>query len=597
MKALASRVWTKPDCAWSANKIDQRRQHAVLIALSTLCVFFLLLSLKTLDDNRLTSWQWTFTDARDWLAGLSMLPMLALAWHASAVRLSRRAAAWMLFLSAMVVGMMFWTEPEVIVDSSRYFPQAKYLAVYGIGEFLIAWGDGLAAWTDLPLVPFVYGLTFKLFGETRLAIQLVTTLFFAGTVILTYLLGRILWNDTVGLYGGALLLGMPYLLTQVPLMLVDVPTMFFLVLAVYMSWTAMARGTLPLLLLAALSIVLALLAKYSTWLMLTVLPLVVVCQWQQGGRSLALRSAIITAAVLLVMAVVLAWKWNVIFEQISLLLRYQLPGLDRWGESHASTFLFQVHPFITLAAVCSVLIAAYERDLRYLIVGWMLILIVLLEIRRIRYTLIAFPMLALMAAYALSRLSDRRTAHFVVLCTVGSGIIIGSLGFCAFLKTTSAVNIKHAGAYLDGRPEKTVEVMVLPQTRSIINPAVSVPILDLFTHKRLVYRHDASLHRPPQRSVLATSPVRFSWLYTPDPYYANAGEPGSKLIAVIASDIDQKLPAPLARRLADYRLAQIFSRSEGVFRYATIVSIYESVSSQTADRQPLTFFRGGSNGS
>ena len=233
---------------------------AALIALLTISAFFLLLTLKAFDDNRLTSWQWVFVEPRAWLVSLLLLPVLALAWFSAGFHVPRSYRATLLFLAAFAAGMLVWSEPEVIVDTSRYFSQAKYLAVYGVAEFFKAWGQEVTAWTDLPLIPFIYGLTFTVFGESRVGIQILTTLFFAGTVTLTYLLGKALWDESIGFYGGALLLGMPYLLTQVPLMLADVPTMFFLILAVYVTWQAITRGTLPLLLLSAVAITLALLA-------------------------------------------------------------------------------------------------------------------------------------------------------------------------------------------------------------------------------------------------------------------------------------------------------------------------------------------------
>jgi len=578
MKALASIRWTKPDCDWSQQGINQRLQMAALIALLTMCAFFLLLSLKAFDDNRLTSWQWVFIETRAWLVSLLILPALALAWLGAALRVPRPYKATLLFLAAFVAGMLVWSEPEVIVDTSRYFSQAKYLAVFGVAEFFKAWGQEVTAWTDLPLIPFIYGLTFTVFGESRAGIQIVTTLFFAGTVTLTYLLGKALWDESVGFYGGALLLGMPYLLTQVPLMLVDIPTMFFLTLAIYVTCQAITRGTLPLLLLSAVAITLALLAKYSTWPMLSVVPLIVLVQWQHGWRALAWRSAVITTGVLVLMGLVLAWKSGVITEQLNLLMRYQMPGLGRWEETYVSTFLFQIHPIVSIAAVCSIIIALHQRDPRYLIIAWMLLLIVLFEIKRIRYTLITFPMLALMAAYALRQIKEKRIANFLVLCTVGSAIVIGTLGFSAFLKTTSAVNIQHAGMYLNTMDAESVEVIVLPQTRSSINPAVSVPILDLFTNKQLIYKHDARVNPPPQTNVLATSPVRFSWEYTSAPYYAATSTARSQIIAVIASSPNQVLPASVAERLKGYRLVIAFKQNEAIFKYTTIVNIYESVS-------------------
>ena len=94
--------------------------------------------------------------------------------------------------------MPFWKVPEVIVDASRYFTQAKHLDVYGIGYFLREWGRDINIWTDMPLIPFLYGLIFKLFGESRIYIQAFTTLLFSLTVVLTYNIGKTLWDETVG---------------------------------------------------------------------------------------------------------------------------------------------------------------------------------------------------------------------------------------------------------------------------------------------------------------------------------------------------------------------------------------------------------------
>jgi hypothetical protein len=84
------------------------------------------------------------------------------------------------------------------VDAARYFTQAKQAEIHGIAYFLQAWGGEVPAWTDLPLVPLLYGAVFSLFGEERVYIQVCTSLLFAGTIVLTYRLGRALWGDARG---------------------------------------------------------------------------------------------------------------------------------------------------------------------------------------------------------------------------------------------------------------------------------------------------------------------------------------------------------------------------------------------------------------
>ncbi|MHC4221991.1 MAG: ArnT family glycosyltransferase, partial [Planctomycetota bacterium] len=495
-------------------------------------------------------------------------------------RLSQKNILVFLLSASFMVCATLWSQPENIVDASRYFLQAKSLASNGPAYFIDEWGYGIAAWTDLPLVPFIYGMIFKFVGEYRLAIQAVTTLFFCGTVLLTFLIGTELWDEETGLYAGALLLGMPFLLTQVPLMLVDIPTMFFLSLAVYTTLKAVKTGTVSWLGTAIISIVLALLCKYSTWLMLTVLPVIAIsCRggcWAKLGKQITF----VLTGVLIFLIILLTGKSDLIVSQIDLLISYQLPGLDRWQESHISTFLYQVHPFITLAALYSIYLAWRKRDVRYMVVIWMLLLVLLLEIKRIRYALIAFPMLALMAAYALRQISDSRIRNYLVLCIIVSSLTVTLYGYSSFMSITSANNIKQAGVFLNNIKSPAVEVIVLPQTKSSINPAVSIPLLDLFTNKNLVYRNQLLLIPESGHQYLKKSSLRFSWEYNLANYYEMDNETGPGAIVVISTANTQSLPAEIIERLNGYYLKRRFAQNEGVYRYSTIVDIYEPVGQQ-----------------
>ena len=216
--------------------------HTLLISLFTLSVFPVLFIFRSVDDNRLTSWQWTFAHVDVSWIFLALILGIIFAYLLSRVSFPEHAPVLFLFLSSFVVSIIFWKEPEVLVDASRYFTQAKHLKVYGIKYFITEWGRDIHAWTDLPLVPFLYGLIFKSLGESRMYIQILTTFFFSMTCVLTYLIGKTLWDRDTGFFGGMLLLGIPYLLPQVPLMLVDIPTMFFLTLSIFTFIKAMERG-------------------------------------------------------------------------------------------------------------------------------------------------------------------------------------------------------------------------------------------------------------------------------------------------------------------------------------------------------------------
>jgi len=528
---------------------------------------------RSLDDNRLTSWQWVFSDADFFRVTPILVAGLLLAYALARIPMPRYSTASVLFVFSFTVAALGWSEPEVMVDAARYFTQAKHVELYGVAGFLAAWGGQVSAWTDLPLAPLLYGLVFNLLGEQRIFIQVLTTLLFSGAVVLTYLIGKMLWDETVGFCAGALLLGMPYLLTQVPLMLVDVPAMFFLTLAVYMTILALEHGGMRTMTLAALAVALACCTKYSIWPMLSVLAVVVLALHWNGTRPAWLRGATLAAASLALAGMALWPMLDVITGQLGLLQSYQASGLRRWEESVVSTFLFQIHPFITAAALFSAYIAWKRRDARYLIILWLPLLLVLLEIKRIRYLLPALPMLALMAAYGLREIRDGAVRKYAVLCIVVSSVVTMVFGFLPFLQQASAANLKQAGAYLDTLAGDRVEVIALPQLHAPVNPAVSVPILDLFTAKRLVYRHDPE--STPAAETLRLSSLRFTWEYRSPAYYAAATEGlEESAVAVIASDPGQRLPASIGKRLAGFRLAREFDVAENVFGYRTFVKVY-----------------------
>jgi 4-amino-4-deoxy-L-arabinose transferase-like glycosyltransferase len=544
----------------------------LLVSISALGAVAALFVFRAADDNRLTSWRWVFSDT-------DPLPLYALAATGVALALllarfplpGRRPAA-VLFVAAYVVGALFWRAPEVVVDSSRYFTQAKHLEVHGLGYFLAEWGRAIPAWTDLPLVPLLDGLVFELLGESRVCIQATTTLLFAGCVVLTRRLGKILWDDEVGTTAGAFLLAMPYLLTQVSGMLVDVPTMFFVTLAVVSATEAFQRGGPGRILLASLAVVLALLAKYSTWLLLSVLPAVWAVHRKSGKRPLRTGLALALASAALILAAVLPHH-EIYREQIGLLLRYQAPGLRRWGESFASTFLFQIHPFVTGAALLSIGVAVRRRDARYAIVLWPVLLLLVLRVQRIRYLVPAFPMVALMAAYGLQRIRSGEVRRLVAGCAVTTSLVVALHGYLPFLQATSTSNLRAAGEYLDSIDERHVEVFALSRPDAEVNPAIWVPLLDLYTSKRLSFAYQGA---PPEALRRAeASALRFTWEYRNPDYYAD-GEDGIGAVAIVTDDLARPLPERIQDRLRGLRLARAFAPDDGVFLNRPLVAVYRA---------------------
>jgi asparagine N-glycosylation enzyme membrane subunit Stt3 len=187
----------------------EKKWHVFSISLCTLFTFLLLYIFRDVDDNRLTSWKWVFSDVEIiWFVFLIAAGII-FTYALLNSPVTRQMPSVFLFLSSFAISAVFWKTPEVIVDTSRYFTQAKHLEIYGIRHFISEWGKDISVWTDLPLVPFLYGLIFKLFGEARAFIQVFTTFVFSMTVVLTYLIGRTLSDEDTGFFAGVLLWGVP----------------------------------------------------------------------------------------------------------------------------------------------------------------------------------------------------------------------------------------------------------------------------------------------------------------------------------------------------------------------------------------------------
>ena len=552
----------------------RKNDYVVLISLLTLFTFVTLFVFRTADDNRLTSWQWIFSSVDADRIFFILVPGIFFSFLFSKRPFPEQNPAIVLFSIAFVISAFFWREPELIVDASRYFAQAKHLKLYGTGYFFNEWGRDITAWTDMPVVPFFYGLIFRFIGESRSYIQVFTTFLFSFTVVLTYLTGKELWSKDAGFAGGALLLGMPYLFTQTPLMLVDVPVMFLLTLSIYSSIKTMKHGGIVRTVFSSIAIALAFYSKYSAWLMLSVLIIVFAVYLAGPDRKQYIYRASMLAFVSLTLTAVVLWlKFDVISEQLSLLLSYQRPGLKRWGESFISTFFFQVHPFITLSAVYSFYVAFRKKDLKYAIISYLTVLVVLMQIRRIRYIVMVLPMLSLMASYGLQEVRNLELKRFVVLCIVVSSVIIALFAYLPFVQTMSAVNLKGAGEYLDSIDASGVEVITINPPDSEVNQAVSVPLLDIFTHKDIYYSYDEK--SSPSREKIKESPLRFTWEYKNPRYYiANKEYLKGRVLVLISNGTDTLLPAHIAQKIRGCRKSKVFKTTDELFRHETIVTVY-----------------------
>ncbi len=545
---------------------------ALLIAFLLLLATPLLYTLRHLDDNRLTSFQWAFSDGRFERTLLYIIAATCAAYILSRSDTADRFPALSLFALSFATAVSIFTMPEVIVDAGRYFEQAKYLKIHGLINFIAEWGGQVRPWTDLPFVPFMFGEIFRLLGETRISIQVFNALAFSLTTVTTYLIGKQLWDRQTGFFAGLLLIGMPYLLTQIPIMLIDIATMTLVTLSVYFFIKVNKCGGAGWTLIACVTIIFTLLAKYSTWPMLLILPLITFVFYTGGVKSSIRYSAVVLALTCLMVAPFLFYKGNIIKEQLDLLLTYQLEGLGRWRESFTSTFLFQTSPFITLFALTGVLTSIKRRDLKFVIPCFFLFFTLTLQVGRIRYLVPLLPMFAIMASYGfLPLVQGRRARRFAVYGVVGLSVAHLYGGFYPFLKSTSMVNLQMAGKFINSLNCPEIGVYTLAQKDSTGNTEIAVPILDIYTDKKLIALNER--HPGDKKDAIEKSPLRFTWDAGLPEFYMRARASRINIALIISSEPISGAPEFLPESVDAGQRIKEFAASSGLFKYRTLVTI------------------------
>ena len=185
-------------------------------------------------------------------------------------------------------------------------------------------------------------------------------------------------------------------------------------------------------------------------------------------------------------------------------------------------------------------------------------------------------MLTMMAAYAIATLKSAHIKKYIVSCTVITAVLISVNAYLPFMKNHSTINLMLAGEYLDSIEAGDTVVIALPQSESTINSSVAIPILDLFTNKHIVYFNSSDKNTPQNITDL---PWRWTWEFHSTRYLTIQDNITSKTetVVVIQSSHSQQIPPYIERKLEDYHLLKVFNNSSGIFKYKTLVRIYQHI--------------------
>ena len=216
----------------------------------------------------------------------------------------------MLFLAltmlVLLTAVAMLTRPITPVDETRYVGVAWEMWLRG--DFLVPFKNGEPYSHKPPLMMWMFQAGWAIFGVNEWWPRLVSPLFSAGGICLTWTLARRLWPERAGLGGHAVIVLTSCLVWALSStwVMFDVMLAFFVLLGMHGTLTA-AHGR-PVLgfALLGLSIGLGVLTKGPV-ILLQVLPVVVLAPWWHPGLRWVNWFGGMLAAVVLGAAIALAW--------------------------------------------------------------------------------------------------------------------------------------------------------------------------------------------------------------------------------------------------------------------------------------------------
>ena len=119
-------------------------------------------------------------------------------------------------------------------------------AVRGIMKYGLPYTNGFFLMDQPPLGFYIQALLFKGFGFSINNGTFLVTMFGLGSVILVYLIGKVVYNKTTGFFAALLFAFTPWQLIMSRSMLIDVPCLFFSLLSLFVGIIAVKQGSFKL---------------------------------------------------------------------------------------------------------------------------------------------------------------------------------------------------------------------------------------------------------------------------------------------------------------------------------------------------------------
>ncbi len=466
------------------------------ISLFILLSYFLIFKFSYLDKTLLFSLKMmlNFLNLKLFIILLIVFILISFFLSRLQIKTSSKKIILFLFLLAFILSTFSWGVTVPNPDVVEFFGIAKYVHINGIGSFISNFGSASFGDYRFHIMPILIGLLFQIFGESVWVVYLSYSFIFAFIPVLTYLLSKKLFSKNIALSASILVISFPIILIQSTMFLVDIPTILFVLLAIYTFILFLEKPSLRSTLVSFLSISLAVSSKASAIIFL-VLPLItifLIYYDKSSNKKYFLKKIIPLFAILFLIAVVFIFTYSNYFVAQSSLDLSQLNIVgnpDHFVPWYS--LLFQINPIIMLSfLVFLVLFISYPSSKGLILISWFILPLILFKDVNTRYLFPAFPALAIAASISLSKLKKPLALFTVILVLLSSVALFSLVYIPAVNNTFYDSNIKLTGNYLNSLDINSVGVYTFYENLTFTySPKTEIYayLVDFYSKKRVYY--------------------------------------------------------------------------------------------------------------
>ena len=269
-----------------------------------------------------------------------------------------------------------------------------------------------------PLMSLVLSAAYSVFGVSETVARLVSACFSLLCLITTFLFAREAFDDSTGLASILLLSAMPIYWHMSRVAMLDVASVFFFTLTLYLHYLGVNRCKREFIVLSGFALGLGILTKYPNILCVPILLIALLFEFARGERAdwrslasllLAFESAFFMVIPWFYKTTVLDQSWRRWVYEIRPGTQYKWLMAEYWVGSLTAPFL-QMTVSIGILALLAVAYSLKRRskaDL-FLLVWIALVLLWFVPIHKdLRYTMPYLPALAILSGRLLSDLSGK----------------------------------------------------------------------------------------------------------------------------------------------------------------------------------------------